>query len=183
MFRLVKLIWSDTADKTRCSEKFLLPSSVPSVPQLFRVCSVPDVSRRSRSSAHCCCRLHAVSARSVSTCLITITGVTVWQQWWWYLALNRYAQAPPSDSVSNLQQRFLPDPLGPGKLQRVPGESLLPCESPAEPGKRNLVSFLCFVTSAVVPSESWCESHSVSRWCILSRRQSGPQLLHGDLLP
>lgn len=33
------------------------------------------------------------------------------------------------------------------------------------------------------PPESRCKSHSVSQWCILSRRQSGPQLLHGDFLP
>lgn len=56
----------------------------------------------------------------------------------WHLALNRYAQAPPSDSVSNLQQRLLPDPQGPGKLQPLPRESLLPCENSASPEKWNL---------------------------------------------
>lgn len=64
----------------------------------------------------------------------------------WHLALNRYAQAPPSDSVSNLQQRFLPDPLGPGKLRPLPGESLLPCENSAWPEKSNL----CAVTKSLL---------------------------------
>lgn len=44
-------------------------------------------------------------------------------------------------------------------------------------------SFTCFVTRTFALSESWCESHSVSQWCILPRGQFGPQLLHGDFLP
>lgn len=60
-----------------------------------------------------------------------VLELTVWEKggvWTSILVLNRYAQAPPSDHVSNLQQWLLPDPLGPGKLWCMPREPLLPCE-------------------------------------------------------
>lgn len=181
------LIWSDAADKTWQSEKTLLPSSVPSVPQLLRVCSVPDVSRRNGSSANCCYRLHAVSARSVSTCnpnnsarRLAATAVIS--------AFEQVCTSPPirlcvksAAAVSSRSTGARKTATCAWRITTAPWE---PCPT-RQKGSMCLRkgAFVCFVTGAVVPSESWCKSHSVSRWCVLPRRQSGPQLLHGDLLP
>lgn len=103
----------------------------------------------------------------------------------WYLVLNRHAQGSPSDYVSNLWQWLLPDPLGPGKLWRMPRESLLPCECCTfhTVSNKRKGTGVRLVTEHVVPSESRREPHSVSQRRLLSRGQLGSRLLHGDFLP